>query len=63
MNGAPTLERHCGSWVIVNRHTRDAVRETFNKALADRVANHESDYFEVLTAQQWLAEFNARVQS
>ena len=59
MSGAPKLEPHCGSWVIVNRHTRDAVRETFNQALADRIADNEPN-FEVLTTVQWLAEFNAR---
>lgn len=60
--GAPKLEPHCGSWVIVNRHTRDAVREIYSKALADRIADNEPQ-FEVLTAAQWLTEFNARVKS
>lgn len=56
---APKLEPHCGSWVIVQRTTRDAVRETFSQALADRIADNEPQ-FEVLTAAQWLAEFNQR---
>lgn len=54
---APELEPHCGSWVIVQRTTRNVVRETFSKALADRVADNEPQ-FEVLTTAQWLAEFN-----
>jgi hypothetical protein len=59
---APKLEPRCGSWVIVSRNTRDAVREVWDKALADRIADRESDRFEVLTAGQWLAEFSARVR-
>lgn len=55
---APDLEPHCGSWVIVQRITRDAVREVWNRATADRIAAEESEHFEVLTAAQWLAEFN-----
>ena len=58
---APNLEAHCGSWVIVLRETRVPVREIYDRRLADRVADHESGRFEVLTAAQWLAEFNARV--
>lgn len=57
---APALPHNCNSWVIVNRHTRDAVRETFSKSLADSVAKNEADRFEVLTAIEWLREFNAR---
>jgi hypothetical protein len=63
MSGAPQLEPGCGSWVIVNRHTRDVVRETFDKRLADRIANEEADRFEVLTVLQWLSEFNMRVKT
>jgi ribonuclease HI len=63
MSGAPQLEPGCGSWVIVCRHTRNAVRETFDKRLADRVANEEADRFEVLTTLQWLREFNARIKT
>lgn len=59
---APKLEPHCGSWVIVNRHTRDAVCEIYDMRLADRIADHEPN-FEVLTAAQWLGEFNARTKS
>jgi hypothetical protein len=56
---APKLEPHCGSWVIVQRSTRDAVRETFDKRLADRIADNEPQ-FEVMTTLQWLVEFNSR---
>lgn len=59
---APILEPHCGSWVIVQRTTRDVVRETFSQSLADRIADSEPN-FEVLTTAQWLAEFNRRVAS
>lgn len=54
---APKLEPHCGSWIIVQWATRDAVRETFSQTLADRIADNEPQ-FEVMTTQQWLAEFN-----
>lgn len=56
---APKLEHHCGSWVIVQRTTRDAVREVYSQSLADRIADTEPQ-FEVLTALQWLVEFNNR---
>ena len=59
---APTLERHCGSWIIVQRTTRDVVCETFDKTMADRIADNEPQ-FEVLTTLQWLVEFNHRVQA
>ncbi len=57
---APDLEPHCGSWVIVQRTTRDAVREVWSREVADRIAKTEPN-FEVLTTAQWLAEFNRRV--
>lgn len=58
---APILEPHCGSWVVVQRTTRDAVREIWSKPMADRIADYEPQ-FEVLTAAQWLAEFNRRTR-
>jgi hypothetical protein len=58
---APKLERHCGSWVVVQRTTRDVVCETFSQSTADRIADNEPQ-FEVLTALQWLVEFNHRTQ-
>ena len=56
---APALEPHCGSWIVVQRTTRDVVCELWSKARADRIADNEPT-FEVLTAAQWLAEFNYR---
>lgn len=58
---APALEPHCGSWVVVQRTTRDVVCELWSKARADRIADTEPQ-FEVLTAAQWLAEFNRRTK-
>ena len=58
---APKLEPHCNSWVIVQRTTREPVREIYGKALADRIADNEPNY-EVLTAGQWLAEFNRSIR-
>lgn len=58
---APKLEPHCGSWVIVQKTTRDVVREIWSQPLADRIADTEPN-FEVLTAAQWLSEFNQQVK-
>lgn len=55
---APTLERHCGSWVVVQRTDRKAVCEIYSKTLADQIADNMKN-LEVLTAAQWLAEVNA----
>jgi len=59
---APKLEPHCGSWVVVQRTTRTPVKEIWDRRLADRIADNEPN-FEVLTAAQWLAEFNAQQRS
>lgn len=48
----PELEHHCGSWVIVNRHTGKAVMETFNRKTAEAINQTK---YEVLTALQYLA--------
>lgn len=62
---APELERSasgnllCGSWVVVQRTTRDVVREIWDKRIADRIAREEPN-FDVLTTYQWLTEFNRR---
>lgn len=62
MSRAPELEQNCGSWVIVQKTTRAPVREICDRKLADRIATNEADQFDVLTAAQWLAEFNASVR-
>jgi hypothetical protein len=62
-NRAPELPPRCGSWVIVCRHTGMPVRETFDRRLADSVVAHESDRFEVLTALDWLQQFNATARN
>jgi hypothetical protein len=36
------------------------VREIFDRALADRITRDEAERYEVLTAAQWLAEFNGK---
>ena len=53
----PPLERHCGSWIIVSKATGKPVFETFNRSTAEKV---DFGAYEVLTAAQWLARFNAR---
>ena len=51
----PALERHCKSWIVVERATGIAVFETFERSTA--LAVNQSRY-EVLTALQWLVRLN-----
>lgn len=55
---APALERHCNSWIAVCRSTGAPVLETFSRPVADAI---DAGRFEVLTAAQWLARFNAGI--
>lgn len=55
----PTLEPHCGSWIVVSRATGLAVLETFSHATASRV---NQAAYEVLTALQWLVRINGRTR-
>lgn len=58
-SAVPALEPHCGSWIIVDRTTGKPVMETFYPSIARHI---NQDKFEVLTAQQWLARFNAQIK-
>lgn len=51
----PELEHHCGSWIVVNRGTNDAVIEIFTRSIAEKVNTVK---YEVLTALQYLARLN-----
>ena len=53
------LDDGSGSWIIVSRETGGAVFETFNETVANAV---NLDKYRVLTAYEWLAEFNRRVK-
>lgn len=53
---APELERHCGSWVVVDRATGEAVMETFSRVVADAI---NQTRYRVVTAAAWLASLNA----
>ncbi len=55
----PRLLPGASSWVIVNRRTGQAVRETFEKTLADRVNRAR---YEVLPILEYLQRFNASVK-
>jgi len=55
----PALEHHCGSWIAVDRSTGKPVLETFERGTAERI---NQDRYEVLTAAQWLAQFNRSVR-
>lgn len=55
----PTLEAHCGSWVVVNRATGKAVFETFERSTAQAI---NTERYEVLTAARWLGRINGRTQ-
>lgn len=52
---APTLEHHCGSWIIISKATGQPVLETFSEAIADAI---NTERYTVLTALQWLVQFN-----
>lgn len=56
----PVLERHCGSWVIVDLKTGRPAFETFDRATA---ADLDGERYEVLTALQWLSRFARAVAS
>lgn len=57
---APTLERHCGSWIIVSRSSGLPVLETFSQKLTYAVNTRN---YEVLTALQWLARFQRQINA
>lgn len=56
----PTLEHHCGSWIVVSRANGAAVLETFSQSVAEKV---NQDRYEVLTALQYLVRFNNSLTS
>lgn len=59
MAHVPELERHCGSWIIVNRETGGAVCELYDRA---RVETVNQDRFEVLTAAEYLGRLNKQLK-
>lgn len=56
MSTVPPLERHCRSWVVVDRTTGKAVLETFSRIVADAINQNR---YSVVTAAAWLASLNA----
>lgn len=60
MAAVPPLEPHCGSWIVVRKGTLESVFETFSRAVAAKV-NGES--YDVLTAADYLGQFNASVRA
>jgi hypothetical protein len=56
MTTIPELEPHCGSWICTQN---DAVREVYERATAEKLAARG---WRVLTAAQYLAEFNRGVK-
>ena len=55
MTTIPELERHCGSWTIIDRATGKTVLETFNRKVAEAI---NQDKYEVKTTLQHLCSFN-----
>ena len=51
----PELEQYCGSWVIVDRATGNAVVEIWGRSTVEKV---NQDKYEVKTAAQYLAGLN-----
>lgn len=55
----PELERHCGSWVIVDRETGQSVIEIYTRSIVEKV---NQERYEVLTALQWLVRLNVQIK-
>jgi len=55
---APTLERHCGSWFILDLITGKPIFETFNRKTADYWSNQK--HVEVITAAKALSRINRK---
>lgn len=55
----PKLNDRSGSWVVVDRQTGEQVFETFERDTAERV---NRDRYDVLTAAEYLGQFNQRVR-
>lgn len=56
----PSLEPHCGSWIVVRRATGEVVGEFFERASVERF---DPAVCEVRTAQQHLAAVNRALQT
>ena len=55
---APTLERHCNSWFILDLITGNPIFETFDRKTADYWSNQK--HVEVMTAAKALARLNRK---
>lgn len=60
MPDIPELERHCGSWIIIERGTGLVLCETFERAWLDSV---DQSLFEILTTAAYLGRLNARIKA
>jgi hypothetical protein len=56
----PSLEPHCGSWIISRLSDGVAVLETFEKGIAESV---NQELYKVETAAQYLGRLNERVRT
>lgn len=56
----PTLEHHCGSWIIVNRETGNPVIEIFDERAVNLINQNK---YEILTALQWLTRLNQKIRN
>lgn len=57
MSKIPPLEHHCGSWIVIDRRTGEAVLETFSRAIAEKI---NQDRYEVLTTLSYLIRLNTK---
>lgn len=55
MNNVPELEHGSGSWVIRNKTTGEAIMETFQRSVAEKV---NFGKYEVVTILQHLVSLN-----
>lgn len=53
------MTTQCGSWIVVSKATGLPVLETFSETVADAI---NLDKYVVMTALQWLVQFNRSVR-
>ena len=56
----PALERHSNSWIIVHPFKEKALRETWNRSIAQEAFERG---YRVFTSAQWLVRLNAKASS
>lgn len=61
MTAIPELCDRCNSWIIADND--EAVIETWDRALVERIANRNLPGVVVYTSLQWLQRLNAQIKA